>query len=170
MPFLSAIKNFEPERKLIEKRLRVLAKSLPVFPWVFTVTGFGELNFAALVGECGDIGSYRNPSCVWKRMGMAVIEGERQRKKTDPDEALLHGYNPSRRAVAYLIGECLIKAGDKCRYREVYTARRAHTAETHPDWTKGHSHNDAMRVMTKRVLRDLWIEWRRIDRCGSEAA
>lgn len=41
-------------------------------------------------------------------------------------------------------------------YRVVYDARRAHTAVTHPDWTDGHSHNDALRVASKAILRDLW--------------
>jgi len=41
-------------------------------------------------------------------------------------------------------------------YRVVYDARRAHTATTHPEWTDGHSHNDALRVASKAILRDLW--------------
>lgn len=41
-------------------------------------------------------------------------------------------------------------------YRVVYDDRRAHTAVTHPDWTDGHSHQDALRVASKAVLRDLW--------------
>jgi hypothetical protein len=40
--------------------------------------------------------------------------------------------------------------------------RREHTATTHPEWTKGHSHNDAMRVASKAILRDLWREAKRI--------
>lgn len=42
------------------------------------------------------------------------------------------------------------------RYRHVYEERRAHTAQTHPEWTPGHSHNDALRVVGKEILRDLW--------------
>jgi hypothetical protein len=41
-------------------------------------------------------------------------------------------------------------------YRVVYDIRRAHTAGTRPDWTDGHSHNDALRVVSKAILRDLW--------------
>jgi len=41
-------------------------------------------------------------------------------------------------------------------YRVKYDARRAHTAVTHPDWTDGHSHNDALRVTAKEVLKHLW--------------
>jgi hypothetical protein len=42
------------------------------------------------------------------------------------------------------------------RYRYLYEARRAHTAGTHPEWTLGHSHNDALRIVGKRILADLW--------------
>jgi hypothetical protein len=31
-----------------------------------------------------------------------------------------------------------------------------HTATSHPDWTDGHSHQDALRVASKEVLKDLW--------------
>jgi hypothetical protein len=42
------------------------------------------------------------------------------------------------------------------RYRSVYETRRAHTGETQPDWTAGHSHNDALRIVGKHILADLW--------------
>lgn len=62
---------------------------------------------------------------------------------------------------AYLIAESCIKQA-RSPYRAVYDQRRAHTALTHPDWTLGHSHNDALRVVAKRVLRDLWIAAREV--------
>lgn len=56
---------------------------------------------------------------------------------------------------AYLIAtSCIKQTGSE--YRAVYDARRAHTALTHPDWTPGHSHNDGLRIVSKRILRDLW--------------
>jgi hypothetical protein len=47
------------------------------------------------------------------------------------------------------------------KYRLVYDQRRTHTAITHgPDteipWTKGHSQNDALRIVSKAILKDLW--------------
>lgn len=62
---------------------------------------------------------------------------------------------------AYLIAESCIKQS-RSPYRATYDARRAHTAVTHPDWPLGHSHNDALRIVSKAVLRDLWREARRI--------
>ncbi len=47
-------------------------------------------------------------------------------------------------------------------YRVAYDQRRLRTAETHPDWTPLHSHNDGLRIASKTMLRDLWREARRI--------
>lgn len=49
-----------------------------------------------------------------------------------------------------------VAVGEKFRYRHTYDQRRAHTAITHPEWTAGHSHNDALRIVGKEILRDLW--------------
>jgi len=47
-------------------------------------------------------------------------------------------------------------------YRVVIDKRRTHTATTHPDWKPGHSLNDAMRIASKELLKDLWREARHI--------
>lgn len=69
---------------------------------------------------------------------------------------------------AWLIATSCIKQAAS-PYRAVYDARRAHTAVTHPvvakdpvypEWTPGHSHNDALRIVSKALLRDLWREAR----------
>jgi hypothetical protein len=57
---------------------------------------------------------------------------------------------------AYLIAESCIKQAQS-PYRPAYDARRAHTDITHPEWTAGHSHNDAMRIVAKEVLKGLWL-------------
>jgi hypothetical protein len=62
---------------------------------------------------------------------------------------------------AYLIATSCIKQASS-PYRDVYDKRREHTAVTHPDWTPGHSHNDALRIVSKEVLKDLWRESARL--------
>lgn len=69
---------------------------------------------------------------------------------------------------AYLCATSCIKQAES-PYRAVYLARREHTAATHPDWTAGHSHNDALRVTSKAILRDLWRESRRLHGHGEPA-
>jgi hypothetical protein len=41
-------------------------------------------------------------------------------------------------------------------YRDVYDQRRAHTAER-DDWTAPHKNADALRIVGKHILRDMWI-------------
>lgn len=161
-PYLAAIQQFRPLRLALEKRLKKLAQIQPEWSWVQSVKGFGPMNFAAITGETGGIGMYRNPSCVWKRMGLAVIDGARQRKVTDPEMAEIHGYNPSRRAVAFNLGECIIKAGGP--YKTVYDERKALELQTEGR-TPIHAHRRAARYMVKRILRDLW----RVSRDQGEA-
>ena len=43
-----------------------------------------------------------------------------------------------------------------CPLASSFHSRRAHTEVTRPDWTAGHSHNDALRKVSKEVLKDLW--------------
>jgi hypothetical protein len=50
----------------------------------------------------------------------------------------------------------------KSPYRIIYDKRRDHTEVTHPEWTLGHSHNDALRVVGKEILKDLWVEAKRV--------
>lgn len=155
-PYLLAMAEFEKRLKPVKKNLQKLARETPYWPWIKAVRGFGDFNLAKVIGAAGAIEAYRNPSCLWKRMGLAVIDGERQRRvANDPELAIRHGYDAQRRAIVFLIGECLLKA--KGPYRAVYDERRAHTAITHPEWPPIHSHKDGLRFMTKRVLRDLWV-------------
>ena len=99
---------------------------------------------------------------IYKRAGLAVVEGERQRKHSNKDMAILHGYNPSRHAVFWTIGDSLLKAQGKEEkagpYRKVYDTRKLMERERVE--TDGHAHNRALRYMTKRLIKDLYIEWK----------
>lgn len=148
----------EQQRKACQKELLKAAKQLPAAAWVQSVRGFGMPSFAAVVGEAGDLGSYDSVAKLWKRMGLAVIDGKAQRRVSDAAEAARHGYNPRRRSEMHVVGECILKAGGP--YREVYDQRKAYEAERDPAMSKIHAHRRAMRYVEKRLLRDLWRAWR----------
>lgn len=158
-------------RKGIEKEMRRIARNLPVWAWAEGVRGLGDLGLAVIVAECGDLSKYSNPAKVWKRLGLAPVEkngvsmaASNWRKKgglTAEDWTAI-GYSPRRRAEIFAcVGDPLFRQQSVLSgpYRLAYDIRRARTAETHPDWTAGHSHGDAIRVMTKELLRDLWAAW-----------
>lgn len=149
-----------PRRLAYERQMEKLARQLPVWPWVESVRGFGALGLAQIIGECGDLWRYDGPAKVWKRMGVAVIDGERQRRVAGAD-ALIHGYVPRRRAILFNIGESLIKGNQDGAYRPCYLARREYERERlGPDAAPILLHNRARRYMEKRLLRDLWRAWR----------
>jgi len=144
-----------------EKKIATLAKELPA--WIFweSIRGCGALGLGLIVGSCGDLSNYANPGKLWKRMGLALVGTERQRRVSDTEQALLHGYNPRRRSLMHVVGDSLLKGNRDGYYRGIYDARKLYTVATHPDWTKAHRHMDAMRYMEKRLLRHLWQVWRK---------
>lgn len=170
--YYAAQAAIEALRADASKRLIREARKLPVYQWAKGVKGFGDASLAAIVGECGDIGSYANPAKVWKRMGLAVFDGKAQgRSKTDWER---QGYSPRRRSEAHVIGECLLRSGGP--YRDVYLAYKerkraawaAEGIEVVPAAKKrdgcetdGHLHKMALRYAEKRLLLDLWKAWRR---------
>lgn len=241
---------WDTSREQDEETIRQIARRLPIYEWARNVRGFGDLGLGIVVAEAAGfdpifdestegrrrtIGEYRTVSGLWKYMGLAVINGQRQRKMATKADGEAQKYKPERRAECWMLADCLlrgqirgelasakrailacpgamatceqrgisVKAVKKVEdledilsefnlsagrqalgpYGETYLARRAHTAprvEATEDlpakigdyanpakWTPGRCHNDAARVMFKALLRDLWIEWRRLDRMES---
>ena len=148
-------------RKLHEKALVKLAQQLPAIEFCNSVKGFGPMGLAAIAAEIGDMSKYhKGLDGVMKRAGLAVIDGERQRKKVG-DAALLHIYSPERRAIFWTIGDSLLKSQGKDQtagpYRKIYDARKElERARVDSD---GHAHNRALRYMTKKLVRDLHRMW-----------
>jgi hypothetical protein len=179
---------WDQRRETIETEMRRLAMTLPVWEWVrVNAKGVGELGLGRIVGEAPMIGLYATHERLWKRMGVAVIAGERQAKRTNVDEALLHGYAPYRRAELWSVCSDVMlrqqwrRAGNDPDdldafgvpigpYGAVYGRRKALTlmrvVETdalpftdRAKWTRKRCDADARRVMSKEFLRDLWRVW-----------
>lgn len=175
-PLVEARRVLEGSRKKFEKEIKLLAKDLAVSEWIKDVRGVSDLLLGQIIGEAGDLSNYPNHRHLWKRMGLAVIEGQRQRR-VKGEEALEHGYAPRRRALMWVVGDCIIKAG-KGHYREVYDLRKdyeikqaneaglkvvpaAKIPKSDPESyrSEGHVHLRAKRYMEKIFLRDLWLVW-----------
>jgi hypothetical protein len=148
----------------IEKQMAKHAFTLPVYPWVESVRGFGAVMLAIIVGECGDLSSYANPGKVWRRMGCAPFQGRmgstwKRKGGLTADEWTEFGYAPRRRSIAFNLADCLIKNNDG-PYRERYdTVKAAKLAMEDEEWPKMRCHLHASLLCGKLALRDLWIEW-----------
>lgn len=172
-----ARKAWDALRENTEKEMRKIAKTLPAYGWVASVRGFGDLGFAIIIGETGDLANYATKERVWKRLGLAVIEGQKQGRRSNAEEAAKHGYSPKRRAEVWTIVDSLFRAvwrGAKevdgltvpahalSVYGTVYARRKAYTVvrTTGPtDWTPAHRENDARRLLGKSLVEDLWRVW-----------
>ncbi|WP_024898845.1 hypothetical protein [Brucella rhizosphaerae] len=187
--FPPAIAAFEAQDAEIKKAMEKLVRKLPIYNWVKSVKGFGDISFATIVGECGDIGTYKSVSAVWKRLGLAVIDGNRQGtpgKSATADDWIAHGYNRQRRSVSWNARQHVIGGMGKWRpsfgedvrcnreltyYQQVYAERARYESEklglpvTESDKGKEsykmHAAMRAHRYTEKRLIKHLYLEWRR---------
>jgi hypothetical protein len=159
-----------------------LAALLPVASW-FNANVFSSsfVSLAVIIAETGDLSGYANPGKVWKRMGLAVMNGVRQgglRKTASKDEWIAHGYSAKRRSFMFVIGDVLVKKqgylrevylGEKQKQRTKAVAAGLTVAPAAkiPEKRKaefisdGHIHKMSQRYMEKRLLKNLWQAWRR---------
>ncbi len=167
----------------LEKSMEACIKSLPIAPWLKKKEqrGVGLLSIAHILGECGDFSLYANPAKVWKRMGCAPFQGKMcstwksgKEGKLSADEWTQAGYCPRRRAIMFVIGECLVK-GNQTKpteknpeketwqgpYVKRYEEAKAKFAKEHQDYSAGRCHSHGMLLASKLLLKNLWIEWRR---------
>jgi hypothetical protein len=111
------------------KRMEAMAKQLPAWSaFGEDVRGFGARSLAVIVGEAGDLSEYATHSKLWKRMGLAVIDGKRQgglRKGTAEETWMAHGYSKKRRSHMWNIGQSLVKGNGDGKYRAIYLSRLA---------------------------------------------
>ena len=157
------LEAFEKLEKEMEKALAKQLKTHPLHPWIKSQIGLGDKQVARLLGVIRD--PYwnelhqrpRTVSELWAYSGLHVIDGQGAKRRKGQQS----NWSAEAKSRIYLIAVSCIKQS-KSPYRAVYDDRRAHTAITHPDWTDGHSHNDALRIMGKEILKQLWIQSRAI--------
>jgi hypothetical protein len=182
---MASIKSRAPFDKIesvTTKEMEKLAVTLPVWAeFGEGIRGFGARSLAVIVAEAGDLSLYPKKGHLWKRMGVAVIDGKRQgglAKNAHKDDWIEHGYNRERRSKMFVIGDTLVKSDGP--YRAVYLARKEYErqraeaeglivapsakipAKRKDEFmSDGHVHRRAQRYMEKRLLRDLWQAWNR---------
>ena len=148
------------------KGISEAAGMLPVWEWVSGIRGIGKLGLGVLIAETGNLSFYPKHYYVWKRLGVAVIDGERQRRvANNPELAIRLGYNPERRSVLFLTSQGLMKQnknpdGSDGYYRGLYVERKAHEAQKHPELIPMVHHLRALRYMSKIFVKHLWQAWR----------
>jgi len=166
----------EIELELVRCYRRVVPD--PIRAWQKAEKGIGELSLARLLGNlghpviatpyawfevppdghecdatrCGDNRHLvagepyqRSIGQLWQYCGHG---GPSRRRKGE-----VANWNTTLKTLVFLNSSWCLRA--KGHYREVYDKRRAET--TNREWTKGHEHADALRIVGKEILRDLWL-------------
>ena len=174
LPFIAAMQPVERQRKAFEKQATKWAERLPIAAHAKAIKGFGYSGLARVVGECGDLSAYRTVSGVWKRAGLAVINGKRQRRVAG-EEAIEHGYSPARRASFWNCMDALFrhqgKDDDATDWRRMYDVAKEKAMESETITMKGdgtpngkHADARARRYVMKAILKHLTIAWRAANR------
>jgi hypothetical protein len=174
LPFIAAMQPVERQRKAFEKQATKWAERLPIAAHAKAIKGFGYSGLARVVGECGDLSAYRTVSGVWKRAGLAVINGKRQRRVAG-EEAIEHGYSPERRASFWNCMDALFKHqgkdDDATDWRRMYDVAKEKAMESETITMKGdgtpngkHADARARRYVMKAILKHLTIAWRAANR------
>ncbi len=178
VPFMLARWPLDEERETAERLMVEKAESLPVFPFIQNTPGMASMGLGVLVGEIGNLSKYKTPARVWKRMGVAVINGERQGWKLtgDAEKAAEHGYNRKRRSALWTIGDSMLKHQVEVRekntenehrvplgkYGDIYLTEKERQQTLYPELPKIAWHRRAQRKAEKEMLKDLWLEWKRV--------
>lgn len=172
-----ARQSWDDMRRDTEKQMIAVARQLPGWEFVKSVKGVGELGLAVIVGEAGDLSAYPKKGHLWKRLGLAVLDGRRQGNpgaNATAEDWIRHGYKASRRAEVYaFIDDVMLRhqwRGPKDDrpgypigpYGEHYARKKAEYLIRYADEKDGkaHAENGARRYMAKMFIRDLWKAWR----------
>lgn len=174
---LAALGNAENElKKALAKQYKRTVPA-PIQEWAKQTKGIGKTSphlLARLLGVIGhpvlatphhwegegtdrvlvaDPPFLRNVAKLWAYCGHGDPSRKRAKGMSAAQAASLG--NPRAKMIVHLLAESVVKQKNE-DYRLVYDTRREATAVTHPDWSKGHSHNDALHIVAKEILRDLW--------------
>jgi len=163
----------------LEKSLAYALDDFPIWThFLDGVKGVGTLMASVIITEL-DPYKARHASSFWKYAGLDVAEDGkgRSRKKehlVEVEYTNKDGKQDTRNSITFnpflkaklvgVLGSSFIKQKGS-PYRATYDGykHRLENHATYKDVTKGHRHNMAVRYMMKMFLKDLWLEWRKLE-------
>jgi hypothetical protein len=179
--------------------LRRLMRQHPLEPWRAAQRGVGEKQFARLLAAVGDpywntlYGRPRTVSELWAFCGLHTVSpgGDQTFADTHPCHVAARRQRGQRanwstvaKSRAYLIAAKMLLCGN----RELYDSRKAategrvhvapcvrcgpsgHPAQPGSPWSAAHRHADALRIVSKWLLREMWLASRDVHLAGQDNA
>ena len=175
---VTSVESLAQAEKDATLNLQKAMKAHPLGPWVKSQAGVGEKQAARLLATIGDPfwndlhDRPRTVSELWAFCGYAVHDGHAQARRRGERS----NWSADAKMRTYLISvSCVKQSAEKSKYRRVYDEGRAKYADAvHPHDCKrcapagkpalagsplsaGHQHNRAIRLISKELLKDLWI-------------
>lgn len=153
------VEAFQKMEKEAVLSLQKVMKRHPLGKWIESTKGVGLKQGARLIASIGDI-TYnhledrprRGPAELWAYCG---YRPDQKRKKGERSN-----WNPTAKMRAFLIAESCIKQMQS-PYRKVYD--KARESWESREVSDGHKHNHALRVTAKTILKDLFLEARKLE-------
>lgn len=108
----------EMEDSLV-KSAKAELKEHPAWPWMQKVKGLGPTMAMQLIGYIGDIGRFDTVSKLWKYSGLAVTDGQADRRR----RGQVANYSPKFKVLMYNIGTSFLRSGSP--YRRIYDETKA---------------------------------------------
>lgn len=173
------------------KEVERLMKRHPLGPWMKAQTGIGFKQGARLLAAIGDPymrprleredgtveeSRPRLVSELWAYSGYSVINGESQRRRRGQPS----NWSDDARKRAYLISASCVKQRPGTPWRDLYDQSRAKYADSvhatdcvrcgpagrpakaGTPLSAGHQHARALRIMSKELLKQMWLESKRL--------
>lgn len=151
---------------------------LPIVKAMMGIKGVGPITAAEIITKI-DINLADRPSSLWAYVGLDGLSKDRYQK------GVKGGGNKHLRSVLYNLATSFMRSGNE-DYRAVYDRRKRktenskntvpHKNRSHEQYKEtawkdvnpGRRHNDAIRVMIKHFLSDLWFVWRTLEGLPTE--
>jgi predicted ribosome quality control (RQC) complex YloA/Tae2 family protein len=148
--------NLDLEQDL-DKDIAEIIDGVEIVERLTDVRGIGNILAAKLISMI-EIERSPSVSSLWRYAGLAVIDGEHERKhKGEP----LHYNERLKSTVIYNIGGSFLKANSP--YRKIYDESKEYYQLNRPEWVKLRCHYAAIRKMMKVFLSHLWLVWREME-------
>lgn len=147
-PYLASLAVLDKQQSEYEKAMVRAMKPLPILKWARGIKGLGDMSLACIIGEASgyrndtgefySVGDFKSVSALWKRMGLAVLNGHRQGnpgKGASADDWIAEGYSRTRRSVMWNVGNSLILSMGKFRPMFGEDVEAAVTEDGEPKYT-----------------------------------
>lgn len=166
-PFVvGLVEKFEDLEKDIFRRMKLVVRDHPAWPWLDGVRGMGPTLSTKILGLIGDIENFDTVSKLWSFSGFGLYDGQIQK----PVKGEKLTYNRRLKTAVYLAGESFIKS--RSPYRTIYDAskNRYHSVKQVRPLVEQGLLGNGVSSMPDRSTPEGKKEWDRLIKLGNKGA